>query len=52
MGDVSPKMIAEISKVRFLEAPQVFRAGLERRHLSLTKVRASGVTIHIELFRR
>ena len=45
-------MISEISKARFLEASQVFRAGLERSRLSVTKVTASGVTIRIELFRR
>lgn len=52
MDDMLSKMVSEVSKARFLEASQRFRAGLGRRRLSLTKVTASGETICIELFRR
>ena len=52
MDDMLSKLVSEVSKARFLEASNQFRAGLRRKRLSLAEVTASGEAIRIELFRQ
>lgn len=52
MDDMLSRLASEVSKARFLEASDRFRAGLKRKRLSLAEVTPSGEAVRIELFRR
>ena len=52
MDDMLSRLASEMSKARFLEASDRFRAGLRRKRLSLAEVKASGEAIRIELFKQ
>jgi hypothetical protein len=52
MDDMLSKLTSEMSKARFLEASDSFRAGLRRKRLSFAEVTASGEAIRVELFKK
>jgi ssDNA-specific exonuclease RecJ len=52
MDQMLARIISEVSKARFLEASQIFRSRMQRRHQSLAEVWSSSEAIRIELFRK
>lgn len=52
MDDMLDRLVTEVTKARFLEASERFRAALKRKHLSPAKVAASSEAVRVELFRR
>jgi len=52
MDEMLGRIISEVARARFLEASDVFRAGMNRRHVSFAQLGSSGEAIRIELFRK
>ena len=52
MDDMLGRLVTEVTKARFLEASERFRAALKRKHLSRAKVAASSEAVRVELLRQ